>query len=152
MKGRIAVYVKRIELRLLRERTVPYGGSINSAANVYEMFSWLSNNVQEEMYALYLDTKNRVVDYYQVAKGSNNIAHVKAADVLRPVLLANATSFILIHNHPSGDPEPSREDRLITDTIKKAAELFGITLFDHIVIGDGRIKSLAEEGYLKHLT
>jgi DNA repair protein RadC len=68
---------------------------------------------------------------------------------VRPALLLNATSFILTHNHPSGDPEPSREDRLITDVIKKAAELFGITLLDHIVIGDGRFKSLAEEGCFK---
>jgi len=143
------VYIRRIELRLLREKTVPYSGPINSAANVYEMFSWLSNNVQEEMHALYLDTKNRVVGYYQVAKGSNNIAHIKAADVVRPALLTNATSFILVHNHPSGDPEPSREDRLITDVIKKAAELFGITLFDHVVIGDGRFKSIADEGFFK---
>jgi len=143
------MYIKRIELRLLREKTVPYSGPINRATNVYEMFSWLSNNVQEEMHALYLDTKNRVVGYYQVAKGSNNIAHVKAADVLRPALLLNATSFILVHNHPSGDPEPSREDRLITDVIKKAAALFGITLFDHIVIGDERFKSLADEGIFK---
>jgi DNA repair protein RadC len=146
------MYIKRIELRLLREKTVPYSGPINSAANVYEMFSWLSNNVQEEMHAIYLDTKNRVVGYYQVAKGSINHAHMKAADVLRPALLTNATSCILVHNHPSGDPEPSREDRLITDAIKKAAELFGLTLLDHIVIGDGRFKSLAEEGYLRKST
>jgi DNA repair protein RadC len=146
------VYIKRIELRLLREKTVPYSGPINSAANVYEMFSWLSSNVQEEIHAIYLDAKNRVVGYYQVAKGSINHAHIKAADVLRPALLTNATSFILVHNHPSGDPEPSREDRLITDAIKKAAELFGITLLDHIVIGDGRFKSLAEEGYLRRST
>ena len=146
------MYIKRIELRLLREKTVPYSGPINSAANVYEMFSRLSNNVQEEIYAIYLDAKNRVVGYYQVAKGSINHAHIKAADVLRPALLTNATSCILVHNHPSGDPEPSREDRLITDVIKKAAELFGITLLDHIVIGDGRFKSLAEEGYFKRLT
>lgn len=143
------MYINRIELKLFREKTVPYSGSINSAANVYEMFSGLSHKVQEEMQSLYLDTKNRVVGYYQVAKGSTNIAHMKAADVVRPALMLNATSFILIHNHPSGDPEPSREDILLTETMKKAAGLFGITLLDHIVIGDERFRSLAEDGYLK---
>ena len=146
------MYIKRIELRLLREKTVPYSRPINSAANVYEMFSWLSNNVQEEMHAIYLDSKNRVVGYYQVAKGSINHAHIKPADVLKPALLTNAASCILVHNHPSGDPEPSREDKIITEAVKKAAELFGIALLDHIVIGDGRFKSLAEEGYLRRLT
>jgi DNA repair protein RadC len=143
------MYINRIELKLLREKTVPYRKAINSAANVYEMFSWLSHKVQEEMQSLYLDTKNRVVGYYQVAKGSTNIAHMKAADVVRPALMLNATSFILIHNHPSGDPEPSREDILLTESMKTAAGLFGIALLDHIVIGDGRFRSLAEDGHLK---
>ena len=137
------MYIKRIELRLLREKTVPYSGPINSAANVYEMFSMLSSNVQEEIYAIYLDAKNRVVGYYQVAKGSINHAHIKAADVLRPALLTNATSCILVHNHPSGVATPSEADLLVTKQIAEAGKILGLDLIDHLIVTKDGFQSIS---------
>jgi len=73
---------------------------------------------------------------------------VHPREVLKTVLLANGVSIVLVHNHPSGDPTPSEEDLALTRRLKAAAELMGIRLLDHVVLGDGRFRSLAEDGQL----
>jgi DNA repair protein RadC len=68
--------------------------------------------------------------------------------VFKPAVLANAAALILVHNHPSGDPEPSAEDKAITERLRHAGDLLGIKVVDHVVIGDGRFQSFAEEHLL----
>jgi DNA repair protein RadC len=68
--------------------------------------------------------------------------------VFKPAILANAASVILLHNHPSGDPEPSGEDKAITSRLKQAGEILGITVLDHIIAGDGRYLSFADQHLL----
>ena len=67
---------------------------------------------------------------------------------MKVLLLANAAAFVLVHNHPSGDPAPSAEDRAITTRLKECADLFGIRLLDHVILGHGAYYSLADTGEL----
>src|SRR5215471_3715346 len=68
--------------------------------------------------------------------------------VFKPAILSNASSVILSHNHPSGDPHPSQEDRALTVRLRQAGKLLGVEVLDHIIVGDGRYYSFADEGLL----
>jgi DNA repair protein RadC len=93
-----------------------------------------------------LDTKNRVLGFHVVSVGSLGASLVHPREVFKIAILANAASVILVHNHPSGDPEPSAEDRRVTERLKEAGELVGIPVLDHVVIGDGRYVSFTDRG------
>ena len=94
--------------------------------------------------AILLDGK-KVIGFNVVSLGSLTAALVHPREVFKPAILANAANLILAHNHPSGDPEPAAEDRAITERLRHAADLLGITVLDHVVIGDGTFRSFAEE-------
>jgi DNA repair protein RadC len=101
---------------------------------------------REQVVGLYLDTRLRLVAKELLAVGSINAAHLEPRDVLEPALRALATSFVLIHNHPSGDPEPSIEDRQLTERVRRAAELMGLTLQDHLIVARHGYVSLRARG------
>ncbi len=121
---------------------------ITSSRDVYDLFSYLSNESKEHFIVLHLDTKNKIVCADQVSTGSLNASIVHPREVLKSTLLSSAAAIVLIHNHPSGDPTPSREDIEITKRIKECCELLGIRLLDHIITGDGEYASLADSGHL----
>ncbi|MBE0426684.1 MAG: JAB domain-containing protein [Nitrospirae bacterium] len=139
--------LQRIELKIVREKTSSYGNCecIKNPADVYEMFKWLGDDIQENFYVLCMDTGGKAIGFYLAAKGSTNYANVEMANIIRPALLTNAPRIILIHNHPSGDPRPSREDKMLTQRVKEACDLFGITLNDHVIIGYESYISCAEQ-------
>jgi DNA repair protein RadC len=101
---------------------------------------------QEQLRVLLLDTKNRVIRTVIVYQGSVNSAQIRVAELFRDAIRANAPSIVLVHNHPSGDPEPSRADAHVTAEACRAGELLGIEIIDHVVIGDSRFCSLRREG------
>lgn len=134
----------RINGTLLRK-----GESYTSSAAVYERFhSRLRDEKQEYFLAVLLDTKNRVQREVEISKGGLNAALVNPRDVLKDAIREAASAMIVIHNHPSGDPTPSRDDINLTRRLKEACELTGIRFLDHVIIGDGRYISLADEGRL----
>jgi len=101
---------------------------------------------REVFKALYLNTKNQLISLDIISIGSLNASIVHPREVLKPAIMHSAASIILAHNHPSGDPTPSREDSEFTQRMAKCGELIGIRLLDHIVIGDGSYTSLKERG------
>lgn len=101
---------------------------------------------QEQLRVLLLDTKNRVIRTVIVYQGSVNSAQVRVAELFRDAVRANAPSIILVHNHPSGDPEPSRADAQITREAARIGDLLGVEVIDHVVIGDRQYRSLRREG------
>ncbi|KAA6448733.1 RadC family protein [Bacillus swezeyi] len=116
------------------------------AANVLmEDMRFLS---QEHFVCLYLNTKNQVIHKRTVFIGSLNSSIVHPREVFKEALKRSAASFICVHNHPSGDPAPSREDIDVTRRLGECGQLLGIELLDHIVIGDQKFVSLKEKGYL----
>jgi len=118
---------------------------IKSSDAVFELFRFLQQETKEHMYSLHLDSKNRLICVELVSVGSLNASVVHPREVFKSVLLSSAAGLIMIHNHPSGDPMPSREDIDITQRLKEASELLGIRLLDHIIIGE-RCYSFADHG------
>lgn len=112
------------------------------------MMSEMRHLTQENFVCLYLNTKNHVIGKQTVFVGSLDASIVHPREVYREAIRRSSASLICIHNHPSGDPTPSREDITVTRTLREAGELVGIALLDHVIIGDGRFVSLKEQGYL----
>ena len=121
--------------------------AISDARTVYSLFSFLQLETKEHFIALHLDIKNRILCIDRVSVGTMTSSIIHPREVFKTALLSSAASLLLIHNHPSGDPTPSREDILITEKLKGAGEIMGIALLDHVIIGDGYV-SLKEKGYL----
>jgi DNA repair protein RadC len=101
---------------------------------------------QEQLRVLVLNTKNQVLAIPTISSGTVNQSQVRPAEVFRPAVRANAPSIIVVHNHPSGDPTPSREDVSVTRELVAAGKLLDVELLDHIVIGHGRFISLKDRG------
>ena len=93
-----------------------------------------------------LDTKNRIIGVHLVYQGGLNATVIRLADCFREAVRANAASLILIHNHPSGNPEPSPEDRQLTEEAGRVGDLLGIDLLDHLIIGRPGFVSLRQRG------
>ncbi|WP_374193879.1 DNA repair protein RadC [Alkalihalobacillus sp. BA299] len=103
---------------------------------------------QEHFVCLYLNTKNHVLHRETIFIGSLNASIVHPREVFKEALRRSAASFICLHNHPSGDPTPSREDIEVTKRLGECGKILGIELLDHVIIGDRTYISLKEKGYL----
>jgi len=103
---------------------------------------------REYFRAVLLNTKNRVISIEDISVGSLSVSIVHPREVFRPAVRKSAASIILVHNHPSGDPTPSKEDCKVTDKIVQAGEMIGIKVLDHIILGEGSYYSFKEHGRL----
>ncbi len=103
---------------------------------------------QEHFVALYLNTKNQVLQKQTVFIGSLNASIVHPREVYKEALRYSAAAIICMHNHPSGDPSPSREDIEVTKRLAECGKIIGIELLDHLIIGENKFVSLKEKGYL----
>lgn len=110
--------------------------------------SRLLGKTREELYVLSLDTKGRLLGSAAAVAGGVRSVSMRMAEVFREPVVVEATSVIVAHNHPSGDPAPSRQDIDVTRDIVAAGELLGITVQDHVIIGQGRFVSLHREGLM----
>lgn len=108
----------------------------------------LRHRKQEQMKLLLLNTKSRLIGETEISKGTVNASVVSPRELFIEALQKNAVSIILLHNHPSGDPEPSREDILFTKRVQEAGLMIGVELQDHIIIGNNCYVSLREQGYI----
>lgn len=118
-----------------------------SPEQIYETFRFLRNETKEYFFSIHLDGKNRIICIDMVSVGSLNQSIVSPRETFKSTLLSSAAAIVLIHNHPSGDPTPSREDIEITRRLKEAGELLGIKVLDHIIIGETYI-SFVERGII----
>jgi len=102
---------------------------------------------QEEFLIVTLDTKLRPIRIVRITRGTLDASLVHPREVFRPAIADCASHILLVHNHPSGDPMPSRDDLAVTRRLKEVGELVGIRVLDHLVIGD-TVYSMAEKGVL----
>lgn len=121
--------------------------SPGDAADIGRTFMRIHENTEEYLYLICMNTKNKVVGVFELTHGSVNSSMFSTREVYQKALLANAVSIILMHNHPSGDPTPSRQDIEVTKRASEAGNIIGIELLDHIIVGDCYC-SLKEKGYL----
>ncbi|WP_328793781.1 RadC family protein [Heliomicrobium undosum] len=103
---------------------------------------------REVFRAIALNTKNQVLSIEDISVGSLSSSIVHPRELFKVLIRKSAAAVVLIHNHPSGDPTPSREDREITRRIVEAGRILGIEILDHVIIGDNRYSSLKELGYV----
>ncbi len=108
----------------------------------------MANLTVERVRVLYLDTRNRLIRDHHVGDGSIDEAAIHPREVIRRGLDVGATALILVHNHPSGNPEPSRADIQITQRIAEAGRLLGITVHDHVIVGSEGHTSLRAKGLI----
>ena len=136
--------------RLARGKRL-FGKQISSSEDVAVYYSAQLKYTQREcLILLVLDSKNRVLSEDVLSVGTIDSSIADPREIYLKALKKNGVAIILLHNHPSGDPTPSREDILTTERIAKAGNLLGIHLKDHIILGQEAYISLNAEGYLKY--
>jgi DNA repair protein RadC len=148
MKTRIGV----VTIQLVKERSVTYEAERlirpEQAANAFRA---LVGHPDREIFAiLILDGQNRVVSIHKVSEGSLNQSIVHPREVFKAAILANAAAIIMAHNHPTGDPTPSREDIEITRSLREGGELLGIKVLDHVIVDteSERMMSFTSQGLM----
>ena len=124
-------------------------GKLTSSEKVFRAFCDLNERDVEQFVALHLDTGNRVRAVHVVSTGLVNSSLVHPREVFRAAILNGAARLIVIHNHPSGDPQPSPEDIEITKRLVKASKIIGIRILDHLIVSQSRYYSFADEGTLE---
>ncbi len=141
------IAVGELARRLEAETLLP-GSALRSSAAVNAHFGPLLADERREMFfALLLDTKNRLIRRVRISEGSLGASLVHPREAFRPALREAAAAVIFVHNHPSGDPTPSNEDRRITERLRRAGELLGIPVLDHVVVGRPGYYSFADQGW-----
>ena len=131
----------------LQELTVVHGLGPSKAAVIMAallVMSRLRHENQEHFQVILLNSKGRVTAIKEISQGSLNASVVHPREVFAPAVVHHAAALLAVHNHPSGDPTPSQEDRDLTRTLVKAGEILGIPVVDHLVIGDGVYYSFKE--------
>lgn len=121
---------------------------IRTPEDVWNIFTDMRTAMKENLRGAYLNMRNKVVHIETISIGTINSNLVDAKDVLRPGIEHFASQVVLVHNHPSGEPKPSDEDREITQTLKKACGLMGIRLLDHVIIARDGYVSLNQLGIM----
>lgn len=112
------------------------------------MMADLRYKKQEHFVVLILDTKNQVTAIETITIGTLNASLVHPREVFCRAIRKSANGIILVHNHPSGHPEPSREDHMLTERLSESGKIIGISILDHVILGDGNYYSFKEQGLL----
>jgi len=116
---------------------------------VFEAFHARLRDLSREVFiAVALDSRNRCRQELEIAAGGGSSCTVDTREVFRKLLLHKASAVIFVHNHPSGDPTPSRDDKVLTERLVKCGRLLGVNVLDHVIIGSGRYSSFADRGEL----
>jgi DNA repair protein RadC len=141
-------------MAILREIEVRYkfteincditGQKLESPESVYTAFNFLKYEAKEQFIVINLNNQHGIMNYETVATGTVNSIKLRPCEVLRTAVILNAAAIILVHNHPSGHPEPSQSDIAITKKIVECGKLLGIDVLDHIIIGESSYVSLKQ--------
>ena len=144
---RAAMVASALELgRRLRSDESMRQDTVGSSADVVELFRPLIGHLgHEEFWAIYLNNSNRILDRARISQGGVTGTVVDPKLILKRAIELLATGIIVVHNHPSGNPAPSDEDKYLTDKLVKAAALFNIIVLDHIVIATADSFSFREK-------
>ena len=147
------INISFLNLRVVKETSGRYDvrkkiQSPNDIFNIAQNVIQANEYPEENLWLITLDTKNNITGIFTVSTGSLNSSLVHPREVFKRAMLQNAASIIICHNHPSGDPTPSKDDIGITKRLYEAGEIIGIKLLDHIIAGDNSYTSLKEKGFI----
>ena len=131
----------------LSQKRLSKGRLLESPAEVKDHLRELIHEYEHEIFAvLLLDTKHKIIGFHEMFRGSIDSASVYPREVVKLALEHNAAAMILTHNHPSGNPQPSQADILLTTKLKEALALVDVRVLDHIIVGTDGCCSLVENG------
>lgn len=138
--------------QLVKEYAINYAGEapITSPANVRDILETMfnaSSRVEEHVWQICINTKGQITGVFELATGSISSCNADVSGVLRNALLNGAYGTLIAHNHPSGDPTPSRDDIQVTKRMSQACDLVGVRFLDHVVIGANSYVSIKESGF-----
>lgn len=145
------------KIELLEEITIKYkkrnrsNTKITHSRDIFEYVKKIINTdelIEEVFMAIFLNRRNNIIGWYITSIGSTAAVIVDNKKIFAPALECLAQSIILCHNHPSGETNPSQADINITNKVRNCAELLDITLLDHIILGENKYYSFADEGML----
>jgi DNA repair protein RadC len=145
-------YLPIYRVQLIRDTAIPTPrAQLRQSHDVADLLWQFLNDVDREHFVVILvDRKNRLIGIHTVSVGSLTASVVHPREVFKVAILSNAAAILCGHNHPSGDPQPSREDCSLTRRLVQAGQVLGIEVLDHVIIGDGAADyySFADQGLL----
>jgi DNA repair protein RadC len=122
----------------------------NSSEEIFQYFRQSMRGLQKEVInAVFMNPHNEILDIADVSKGTVDSSYVYPREVIEGAIRSKAVSLVIVHNHPSGNPEPSQSDRALTREIVFAAGMLQMRLLDHLIIGDDRYYSFAADGWIE---
>lgn len=141
--------VPRYRVTLVRDgrATMPAAPLLTSVGAADVLRPLFADVDREQFLVCGLDAKHCIIGVNVVSMGSLTMSIVHPREVFKPLILMNAAAWICAHNHPSGDPTPSQEDRQLTSRLRQGADLLGISLLDHLILTDARYYSFADQGW-----
>ena len=147
-------YIREIEVRHKKRRTkadAPVDEPVIDPGRAYELFADLQNEAKEKLITISVDAKLKLLCFEVVAIGSVSSVYARPVEVLRAAIPLNPRGIIVVHNHPSGDPTPSRDDEKFTSNLLINTTSLGLEFYDHIIIGDDGYFSFSESGLMQRL-
>ncbi len=145
-------YLREVEIKFKKKRVSsksPTARALTSPDLVVELFRDLQNEGKEKLIVISLDAKLKIIAFEVVSIGSPKAIYAQPGECTRTPVMVAATGMILVHNHPSGDPEPSEPDKDFTWHLTIVCEALGIPLHDHVIIGDDDFYSFANDGLIE---
>jgi len=151
-KAKVAQIKAAFELgRRLLEEPHEKGPAFFSGQDVYLYYHRRFKNLKKEIFrCAMLDAKNRIFKDCRISEGTLTNSLIHPREAFKDAIKESAASVIFVHNHPSGDTTPSRDDILITERLAGVGEIIGIKVLDHVIIGDEKYTSMMEKGYIKN--
>ena len=135
--------------RLVIDQKMQRGTSFTSPAAVKEyLFAKLSGFEHEVFAVLFMDTQHRLIEYAEMFRGTIDGASVYPRELVKEALRLNAAAVIISHNHPSGNPEPSQADKVLTQRLNEALRLVDVRVLDHVIVAGNSTASFAERGQI----
>jgi DNA repair protein RadC len=139
-------YLKKLKIELVKgEYKNPVKGQVREPNQVYEVFKAIKDHAQETLIGVYMDSNLEVKTYDTLSIGTQSETLVDAAEIFGRAFVLRAHYFILIHNHPKGDPTPSEEDRIVMQQLIRKAQVMELSFLDFIIVGDESYWSMFEE-------
>lgn len=141
-------YIKELKVTFERKRVDDdyLKTPVESSIRVYELFGHLQDEAKEKVIVMHLNPQLEILSYEVAAIGTAHRALIDAVEIYRNAMLARASRLIVVHNHPSGDPEPSQADHASAKKLKELGEIHEMKLQDFVIIGEKRYFSFSDEG------
>ena len=147
--GRKKVAIAAVEMYKRQQSLQVERRLILSSKDIYELMQPLIGALRnEEFWVVAINNASRIIKKVQVSVGGIDQTSADVRLIMRVLIDTGASQFAAVHNHPSGNPKPSNDDRKLTEQLKKAAEIFNIRMMDHVIITDGVYYSFCDEGML----